>query len=199
MPLDNELDAPLTSVAKISSPAAIEGLLSLVRAADPILDTTYGNGTFWKGSTRKVHGCDVDPERAKDQAASFLALPFADGGFPTVVYDPPFHPGITSAEIGRYRSLGKNNKELKTLFQAGLRECWRVTSRHLIVKCQGFINGRKPQWMPLWAIEVCGEPYEWLVVHRTNKRISSRWKSTLSLHRNHADYLVFDKRGNYHL
>lgn len=50
--------------------------------------------------------------------------------------------------------------------------------------------------MPLWAIEVCGEPFEWLVVYRDNKLVSSRWKNIKSLQRNHADYLVFDKKGN---
>ena len=85
----------------------------------------------------------------------------------------------------------------KELFQQGLEECWRVTSRHLLVKCQGFVHNHAPQWMPLWAIAVCGEPFEWLTVWRKGKRVSGRWTSTRSLRRNHADYLLFDRVGNY--
>ena len=189
----------MNSVMKLSSSQAIEGLLSLIKAKEPILDTTFGSGTFWKGSKRVVVSGDKNPTRAKTLVLDFLNLPFSDSAFPTVVYDPPFHPGHTSADIERYSHLGDKASDLKPLFQRGVRECWRVTRNHLIIKCQSFVNARQVQWMPLWAIEVCGDPFEWLTVHRENKRISSTWNSVLSLRRNHADYLVFSKRGNYHI
>ena len=44
----------MNSVMKLSSSQAIEGLLSLIKAKEPILDTTFGSGTFWKGSKRVV-------------------------------------------------------------------------------------------------------------------------------------------------
>ncbi len=186
----------MNSVIEATSAEAVEGLLSLVKAQEPILDTTYGSGDFWVGSTRDVYGCDTDPQRAKNCVADFRSLPFADGQFPTVVFDPPFHPYVGSAEEKQFKGLGKNDKELRTQFDAGLKECWRVTSRHLLVKCQGFVHNHTPQWMPLWCVSVCGEPFEWLVVARDHKRISGRWKNTFSLRRNHADYLIFDKKGN---
>ena len=186
----------MNSVTYCSSAEAIESLLALVHAREPILDCTYGSGTFWKGSLRTVIGCDIDAARAKDSVADFTALPFTDGQYPTVVYDPPFHPFVNSAEQARYSGMGSNDKQLKVYFQQGLAESWRVASRHLIVKCQGFVHNHTPQWMPLWAVEICGEPFEWLIVARDNKRVSGRWTSTLSLRRNHADYLLFDKCGN---
>ncbi len=187
----------MNTVMEIGSAEAIEGLLSLVKAREPILDTTYGHGSFWRNSNRVVHGCDLDPGRAKNEVVDFTKLPYGDATFPTVIFDPPFHPNINSIELERYKGLGKNHRELKELFQTGVRECWRVTSRHLVVKCQGYINSNRPQWMPLWAIDICGEPFEWLMATRKNKRISSSWKRQASLYRNHADYLVFDKLGNY--
>jgi hypothetical protein len=187
----------MTSVIHgITSGEAIEGLLSLVSAKEPILDVTYGNGTFWKDSKREVYGCDLNPERAKNQVADFLSLPFSNGSYPTVVFDPPFHPFVNSAEQARFHGMGVNEKELREKFQQGCAECWRVTSNHLIVKCQGFVHNHAPQWMPLWAIAICGEPFEWLIVSRDGKRVSGRWTSTLSLRRNHAEYLVFSKVGN---
>lgn len=161
-----------------------------------VLDVTFGNGTFWKSTTRSVVGLDREIGRARDICADFTALPFRNSAFPVVVYDPPFHPKVNSAEETRFRAMGGNERELRTGFEAGLRECWRVVSYCLIVKCQGFVHNHAPQWMPLWAIGVLGEPFEWLIVHRDGKRISGRWRQSLSLRRNHADYLLFNKRGN---
>lgn len=188
---------PLNTVCFLSSAEAIEGLLALTGAGEPILDVAWGSGVFWKGSTREVFGCDIQPERAPHIVCDFTMLPFTDELFPTVVYDPPFHPRVGSAEEIRFSAMGNNEKDLKKEFQAGLRECWRVCDGILIVKCQGFIHNHEPQWMPLWAIEVCGEPFEWLVVGREQKRVSGRWENVRSLRRNHADYLVFCRKGNH--
>jgi hypothetical protein len=186
----------MMSAAVMTSADAIEGLLALCRAREPILDCTYGSGTFWVGSERTVIGCDINPSRAKYQVADFRSLPFPDAAFPTVIYDPPYHPAVNSAEEERFAALGHNEKEMRVGFEQGLREAWRVSSRHLIVKCQGFVHNHAPQWMPLWTVGVLGEPFEWLIVTREHKRISGRWVSQNSLRRNHADYMLFDKRGN---
>jgi len=186
----------LRSVSNISSADACQRLLLLAKAKTPILDSTYGNGLFWAGCEWPIIGMDVEPTRAKNLVGSFLCLPFLAGAFPTVVFDPPFHPFVGSAEQTRFSACGGNEKELKTQFIAGLRECWRVTQRHLLVKCQGFVHNHAPQWMPLWATGCLGDPFEWLIVWREAKRVSGRWVSTNSLRRNHADYLLFDKRGN---
>lgn len=186
----------MNSVAFLSSGDAVDGLLGLVKAGEPIADMTWGNGTFWKDSMRRVIGMDALRERARDVVSDFRALPFRDASFPTVIFDPPFHPTVGSAEEQRFQAMGRNEKEMRHGFETGLRECWRVTARHLIVKCQGFVHNHAPQWMPLWAIAICGEPFEWLIVARTQKRISGRWKTVRSLRRNHADWLVFDKKGN---
>lgn len=190
------IQSPLEAVAQIDSAHAVEGLLSLVGALDPILDVTYGSGVFWQGSNRRIEGYDLNPDRAPAGVADFTQLGFADGSYPTVIYDPPFHPFVGSAEEERFSGLGRNEQELKNLFQLGLRECWRVTSSYLLVKCQSYIHNHKPQWMPLWAIEICGEPFEWLIATRSGKRISGRWKTVRSLRRRHADYLLFSKKGN---
>ena len=173
----------MNSVSQCSCTEAVEALLHLVNAQEPILDCTYGSGNFWVGSSRQVVGCDLDPTRAKDIVCDFTALPFGDGAYQTVIYDPPFHPFVHSAEQKAYSGLGRNEKELKDLFQRGLAEAWRVSSRHLVVKCQGYVHNHAPQWMPLWTIEVCGEPFEWLIVWREGKRVSGRWVHTNSLRR----------------
>lgn len=192
----------MNSVINAGSALAVQGLLALVHAAEPIVDVTYGSGVFWRGYSGKVFGGDLDPARAQSWVGSFLALPFADASLPTVVYDPPFHTnhhGRRSLFKTKFRfsTLGENVQELKPLYQQGLREAWRVTARHLLVKCQDYIHNHTPQWMTLWTCEVCGEPFEWLTVTGTQgKWISSRWVTVRSLRRNHATYLLFDKHGN---
>ena len=187
----------MTSVVNLPSGQAIEGLLSLTHAQEPILDPTWGNGTFWKGTNRQVVGGDIDPQRAKDIVLDFTALPYNDRQFATVVFDPPFHPDVHSRESARFRHMGSDEKVMQAQFRLGVAECWRVCSGILIVKCQGFVHNHRPQWMPLWAIDICGEPFEWLIVWRGHKVISGRWVSCNSLRRNHADYLVFNRKGNH--
>lgn len=185
------------SVMKIGSAEAVEALLSLVNAADPVLDVTYGNGTFWKDTKRQVIGYDINPARGTHGVCDFTDLSsIADGQYPTVVFDPPFHPFVGSSEEKRFSGMGRNEKELRNQFQLGVKECWRATSNHMLVKCQSFIHNHKPQWMPLWAIEVCGEPFEWLTALRDGKMESGRWKNVKSLRRRCAEYLIFSKRGN---
>lgn len=188
----------MNSVMLISSSEAVNGLLDLVNAPVPIVDVTYGNGTFWNNSIRqeRVIGGDRDSERARHFIADFSSLPFANSSVPTVVFDPPFHPAVGTAESARFKTMGANDVQLKAEFLAGVAECWRVTKSYLLIKCQGFVHNHKPQWMPLWAISVCGEPFEWLFVWRTGKRESGRWVSRRSLRRNHAEYLLFSKTGN---
>lgn len=185
------------AIVQIGSEDAIESLLSLVGAKEPILDPTFGNGVFWKNSKRNVHGYDINPLRGPHGVIDFNRMPFDDNSFETVVFDPPFHPFVNSSEEERFSGMGKNEKELRLMFESGVRECWRVTKRHLIVKCQSYIHNHRPQWMPLWAINICGEPFEWLIANRSGKRISGRWKTVRSLRRRHADYLLFDKFGNH--
>jgi hypothetical protein len=185
----------MNKVAQLRTADAVERLLSLVTFTGPILDLTYGNGGFWKGSTRQVEGCDINPKRAKDHCCSFLDLPFKGGSYEMVCFDPPFHPDVGTIEAERFGTLGKTPATLKAFFQQGLREAWRVSSKYVLVKSQDYIHSGKPLWMPLWAVEELGEPYEWLIATRPSKIISSKWKQVKSLRRNHADYQLFCHQG----
>jgi len=57
-----------------------------------ILDATVNRGRFWAGSTRPVTGLDIDPGYGPDVVGDNRAMPFADGSFDVVVYDPPHVP-----------------------------------------------------------------------------------------------------------
>lgn len=135
----------MNSVVLATSAEAVSALLDLVDAPSPIVDTTYGNGTFWKGSTRTIIGSDCDSRRAPSLIADFRHLPFADSSIATVIFDPPFHPAVNSAEEQRFKAMGSNERQMKQQFVEGITECWRVTRSYLIVKCQGFVHNHRPQ------------------------------------------------------
>lgn len=179
-----------------STAEAIQGLLALTDAST-IIDVTYGNGKCWDGFNGKVIRADLNPTRALDVQCNFQALPFEDGSVDAVVYDPPFHPNVGTIHENRFATMGNNEHELKEQFVSGLLECHRVARKWVVVKCQNYIHNHKPQWMVLWAIAACGEPFEWLTAQSRQKITSGRWKSRKSLRHNESTYLLFCKRGNH--
>lgn len=185
----------LQSCGPFSTARAVQGLLSLTDATT-ILDVTYGNGKCWTDYPGTVIRADLNPARGLDVCCSFHALPFADGSVDAVVYDPPFHPGAGTIYTKRFATMGTNEHELRRDFERGVAESWRVARTWLIVKCQNYIHNHKPQWMVLWAIGVCGEPFEWMTAQTPRKILSGRWKTQKSLRHNDSTYLLFCKKGN---
>ena len=108
-----------------------------------ILDVTCGSRTIWFNkhhpyavycdnrkenltvtfgkSRSNPRQCIVDP----DIICDFTALPFEDGSFSLVVFDPPhlINAGETSWLVKKY---GKLNKEWPKMLRDGFRECMRV-------------------------------------------------------------------------
>jgi hypothetical protein len=57
-----------------------------------ILDATVNKGRFWRGTSRRVFGMDIDPSVRPDVVRDNRHMPFQDGCFDVVVYDPPHVP-----------------------------------------------------------------------------------------------------------
>ncbi len=57
-----------------------------------VLDPTYGLGNFWNVyRPAQLTGCDIDPEKSPiGYSVDFRKLPFGDGEFDAVVFDPPY-------------------------------------------------------------------------------------------------------------
>ena len=107
-------------------------------ANKPILDPCCGGKMFWFDKQNPhVLFCDnrefdgdlwrgVRPFEVKpDMIADFTALPFPDGSFWHVVFDPPHltHGGGNSWIVKKY---GKIQKDWQPYIKAGFDECWRV-------------------------------------------------------------------------
>lgn len=188
---------PTMTVFEGSNAELVERLLALCFPPNvSILDTTYGNGMFWSGSGRSVVGCDKDLERAKDVCCDFTRLPFAEGAFDVVVFDPPFQPYSGSGGIvdKRFTKILGGRAAVKPTVDAGLAEAWRVSRIGVIYKCQDYINARKPVWMSLWAYDLLGEPYEVVYRLQPSKLKASNWQRPQSAHRNHTTFMVWTRK-----
>ena len=58
-----------------------------------ILDCTYNEGKMWKGIIEhQPHRMDINPEFPIDTVGDFTAMPFPNGSFDVIVFDPPHLP-----------------------------------------------------------------------------------------------------------
>lgn len=190
----------LVSCMDGSSADCVQSLVNHWWPGQKILDATYGNGSFWKGFAKlaMVTGLDSQMGKAKDIVADFRSMPFPDGAFPLVIYDPPFQPQTVSGIIGdRFSKPVSGIGQLRKLVEAGLQECWRVTNDGLIVKVQDYIHNHKPVWMSMWAHQCLGEPWDFVVLRsgKRKKLKAANWSRQLSVWRNHSTFWIYRKKG----
>jgi hypothetical protein len=182
-----------------TSAEAIQGMVELWWPSGMILDTTFGNGNFWKGfQTARVIGCDGMAARARDVQCDFRSLPFGDESFPLVVFDPPFQPATVNGLIGdRFTKPVKGIAGVRQLLEDGILECWRVSSDGLIVKVQDYIHDHKPVWMSMWVHAALREPWDFVTLRNGYKKRlkATNWTRQLSVWRNHSTFWIYRKLG----
>src|SRR5216683_956083 len=91
---DQRRYSPLPSVWFGTDAELLEKMLNFYPRKRPkaILDATVNLRRFWKGSKRKIVGLDIDPKFHPDVVADNRDMPFKNGSFDVVVYDPPHIP-----------------------------------------------------------------------------------------------------------
>lgn len=126
--------------------------LGYLKRDDRVLDPTYGRGTWWKNwSPRNLVTHDI-----KIDGVDFRQLPYGDGEFDAVAYDPPYVSvgGRSTTGMPDFQSrygmtdAPSSPREVQMLINTGLIEVRRVT-RHdgiILVKCQDYISSGH-----LWA------------------------------------------------
>lgn len=178
-------------------------LTVLYTDAVSVLDATYGNGEFWRGSTRRVTGLDLSPTRARDVCADFTALPFADGAFDVVVFDPPYiaDPSRrgTSQMAGRFGSY-PSIPAMQAAVEAGCREAWRVGRLGVLVKVQDQIRSGRWLEMTEWVRAAIGQPpYQRVDAIRSSAKMrGANWGEQYSAYGNGATFLAFRHGSQYH-
>ena len=119
------------------------------------LDATYGLGRFWTvWRPDRLYGCDLDPTRARNAIADFTRLPFPDGTFDAVVFDPPYKLNGRSdlaMDAGYGVDIRASWQDRMQLCRDGITEAVRVTrpGGRVLVKCQDQVCSGQVRWQTI--------------------------------------------------
>lgn len=153
----------------------------------PVLDVCCGGKMMWYDKKdprarfvdkRREQHADLDP-RSKtifridpDEIADFTALPYPDGSFALVVFDPPH-----CTRNGRNSRMTKKYGDLKgdwqTMLRLGFAECFRV------LRPEGTLIFKWNETDISVASIIALTPHKPLFGHRTGKQAKTHWMAFL--------------------
>ncbi len=200
---------PLPSVWAGEDAELLERFLQFYprRVPKRILDATVNGGRFWRGSRRKVVGLDVDYSHRPTVVADNIMMPFADGSFDVVVYDPPHIPNQgkdkqkdfnTRFGLGA-RSPKENGYTFTHTFPPFVKDAYRVLKSEgiLLAKITDYIHHHRYQWAHVELIQAARnagfQPCDCIVKIRKGPIIDPKWKVAHHSRRQHCYWLVFRK------
>ena len=204
---DDEVEAPRLLLRYMPPEMSVAEVMTsiittLVEDVDRALDVTYGEGLFWDGSwSGRVVAHDLDETRALDGVMDFTNLQYDDASWPLVVIDPPHNAdaGENSIMGQRYGTV-KGQAELEQLIIDGVRECWRVCEKALIVKITDQTHGQVFNDMCMVVCDALGIwPYEKVHHVREYPLVPNNQTEHYSALSNGSTYLVFRKGGERHV
>ncbi|MDE0521126.1 MAG: hypothetical protein OXH79_04120 [Boseongicola sp.] len=122
---DDPVYAPISSVWEGSDGELLERMLGFYPSIppEPILDSTFNRGRFWKGSDRRVVSMDINPKfnpMILGDNRKMEGVP--DSSFGVVVYDPP-HVGPQ----GRDKSGKKFDEDFGATVVCGKEQGWKLS------------------------------------------------------------------------
>lgn len=201
--------SPLPSVWCGEDSELLEKMLSFYPRKRPrlVLDATVNGGRFWRGSTRKVVGIDIDLAHRPSIVADNAAMPFGDESFEVMVYDPPHIPnqGRDNEKDFRERfGLGpRSPKEsgytFSHTFPPFIGEAYRVLAEEGILFCKiaDYIHHHRYQWAHVELIQAARDagfrPCDCIIKIRKGPIIDPKWKIAHHTRRQHCYWLVFRK------
>jgi len=172
-----------------------------------ILDATVNGGRFWRGTSRKVVGIDIEACHRPTIVADNTYMPFRDSFFDVVVYDPPHIPNQgkdKSKDFNTRFGLGtRSPKEMGYTFShtypAFAREAYRVLKAEGILLCKitDYIHHHRYQWAHVDLIQAASrvgfQPCDCIIKIRKGPIIDPKWKVAHHSRRQHCYWLVFRK------
>jgi len=200
---------PLPSIWEGTDAALLDAMLCFYPRARPrwILDATVNRRRFWKGLAWDVVGMDIEPKCRPDLVGDNRAMPFRDGCFDVVVYDPPHVPnqGMDCSKDFNDRfglvlqSPSTNGYNFNHLYPPFVREAHRVLRPEGILFCKiaDYVHGHRFQWAHLEVIKAAALvgfcACDCIVKIRKGPITDPRWKKAHHARRQHCYWLVFRK------
>jgi SAM-dependent methyltransferase len=200
---------PLPSVWDGTDAELIERMLDYYprKVPEAILDATVNAGRFWVGSSRPVTGMDIDPRHKPDVVGDNTDMPFKDGSFDVVVYDPPHVPNQGrdnqkdfNTRFGLVvKASAKQGYNFSHTFPPFCREAYRVLRPEGILLCKiaDYIHNHRYQWAHVEflnaAVAAGFTACDCIVKVRKGPITDPKWKTAHHARRQHCYWLILRK------
>ena len=200
--------APISSVWEGTDKDLLEAMFAFYPTVpvEPILDTTFNTGRFWKGSARRVVSMDIDP-RHKPMIIgdNRKMVGVRSNTFGVVVYDPP-HVGPQGRDksskrfdedFGATMPCGKaENWKLSYLYPPFLEQAKRVLKPHglLLAKITDMVNNHRSKWAHVDFMQMADEAgftvCDLIVKVRTGPMVSNKWRKAHHARKRHCFWII---------
>ncbi len=199
---------PISSVWEGSDGDLLEAMFSFYATipVEPILDSTYNAGRFWKGSTRKVVSMDIDPRYKPMIVGDNRKMKSVlSSRFGVVVYDPP-HVGPQ----GRDKSKKRFDVDFGAMVECGKEQDWNLSYLYppflkqakrvlkpdglLLAKITDMVNNHKSKWPHCDFMRMAEEAgfsvCDLIVKVRKGPMVSTKWKEAHHARKRHCFWIV---------
>lgn len=200
--------SPISSVWEGSDGELLELMLGFYPSIppEPILDSTYNRGRFWKASTRRVISMDIDPKfnpMIVGDNREMKGIP--DAAYGVVVYDPP-HVGPQ----GRDKSRKKFDEDFGATVECGKEQGWTLSYLYppflkqakrvlkprglLLAKITDMVNSHRSQWAHCDFMRMAADAgftvCDLIVKVRTGPMVSTKWKTAHHARKRHCFWII---------
>jgi hypothetical protein len=200
--------APISSVWEGTDSDLLEAIFKFYPTipVEPILDSTYNAGRFWKDSKREVVSMDINPQYKPMIVADnrkMEGVPSAKYG--VVVYDPP-HVGPQGRDksqkrfdidFGATMECGKDQDwNLSYLYPAFLKQAKRVLKPDglLLAKITDMVNCHKSKWPHCDFMRMAEETgftvCDLIIKVRKGPMVSTKWKNAYHARKRHCFWII---------
>ena len=200
---------PLASIWEGDDAEILEKMLCFYPRKRPkrILDATVNGARFWRGSKRKIIGIDYAAAHRPSIVADNTAMPFRNGSFEVIVYDPPHIPNQGRDKQKDFhdrfglgpRSPKEKGYTFSHTFPPFTVEAYRVLADEGILLCKitDYIHHHRYQWAHVDLVQAARavgfQPCDCIVKIRKGPIIDPKWKVAHHTRRQHCFWLVFRK------
>lgn len=200
---------PLGSVWEGDDAELLELLLDFYPRKRPkrILDATINGGRFWRESNRPVYGLDIEASHRPHIVADNTQMPFRDGAFDVVVYDPPHIPNQGKDNEKDFnvrfglvvRSPKENGYSFAHTYPPFVAEACRVLALEGVLFCKitDYVHHHRYNWAHVDFIDAARKAgfraCDCIIKTRKGPIIDPRWKTAHHTRRQHCYWLIFRK------